>query len=96
MNGPISLVLGAQIPQVEVGLGTKGLNVAGYVDLVATTAIKVGGGFGGSTGCDARDLKVLATAGAKAAFFGMSASFGSTTLFSKDFRAAYPRACGIV
>jgi len=94
MNGPISLVLGAQIPQLEVGLGTKGLNVAGFVDLVADTAIKVGGGFGGSTGCDARDLKVLATAGAKASFFGMSADLGSTTLFSKDFIASYPPACG--
>ena len=46
---------------------------------------------GASTGgCDARDLKVLATAGAKAAFFGLSADLGSTTLFSKDFIAAWP------
>ena len=101
LNGPITLVLGAQIPQIELGLGGKGLNVAGFVDLVADTAIKVGGqgpvGVGPSTGgCDARDLKVLATAGAKAAFFGLSADLGSTTLFSKDFIAAWPPKCGTV
>ncbi|HYA45905.1 MAG TPA: hypothetical protein VED59_09865, partial [Acidimicrobiales bacterium] len=96
MNGPITLVLGAQIPQIELGLGGEGLNIAGFVDLVADTAIKVGGGFGGSTGCDARDLNVLATAGAKAAFFGLSAELGSTTLFNKHFVAAYPPGCGTV
>jgi hypothetical protein len=94
LNGPISLVLGAQIPQIEVGLGGKGLNVAGFVDLVADTAIKVGGGFGGQTGCDARDLTVIATAGAKSAFFGLSLDLGSTTLFSKDFNASWPPGCG--
>jgi hypothetical protein len=101
LNGPITLVLGAQIPQIELGLGGKGLNVAGFVDLVADTAIKVGGqgppGAGPSTGgCDARDLKVLATAGAEAAFFGLSADLGSTTLFSKDFIASWPPGCGTV
>ncbi len=100
LSGPISLVLGAQIPQLELGLGVKGLSVAGFVDLVADTAIKVGGGtpgLGPSTGgCDARDLKVLATAGAKASFFGLSASLGLTTLFSKDFIASYPPGCGTV
>jgi hypothetical protein len=101
LNGPITLVLGAQIPQIELGLGGKGLNVAGFVDLVADTAIKVGGqgpaGVGPSTGgCDARDLKVLATAGAEAAFFGLSADLGSTTLFSKDFIASWPPGCGTV
>jgi hypothetical protein len=94
MNGPISLVLGAQIPQIEVGLGGKGLNVAGFVDLIADTAIKVGGGFGGQTGCDARDLRVMATAGAKAAFFGLSMDLGSATLFSQDFNASWPPGCG--
>ena len=101
LNGPITLVLGAQLPQIELGLGGKGLNVAGFVDLVADTAIKVGGqgpaGVGPSTGgCDARDLKVLATAGAEAAFFGLSADLGSTTLFSKDFIASWPPGCGTV
>ena len=101
LNGPITLVLGAQIPQIEVGLGGKGLNVAGFVDLVADTAIKVGGqgpaGLGPSTGgCDARDLKVLASAGATAAFFGLSANLGSKTLFSKDFIASWPPGCGTV
>ena len=64
LSGPITLVLGAQIPQLELGLGVKGLNVAGYVDLVADTAIQVGGhggAVGASTGCDARDLKVVST-----------------------------------
>jgi hypothetical protein len=101
LSGPITLVLGAQIPQLEVGVGVKGLNVAGFVDVVADTAIKVGGntpGLGPSTGgCDARDLKVLVTAGAKASFFGFSANVVSpVTLFSKDFLASYPPGCGTV
>jgi hypothetical protein len=101
MSGPITLVLGAQIPQLELGLGVKGLNVAGFVDLVADTALQVGGntgGLGASTGgCDARDLKVVATAGAEASFFGFSASLTSpVTLFSKDFTASYPPGCGTV
>ncbi len=97
LSGPISLVLGAQIPQLELGLGVKGLSVAGYVDLVADTALQVGGGLGASTGgCDARDLKVVASAGAEAKFFGFSATTGSTTLYSQDFLASYPPGCGTV
>ena len=101
LSGPITLVLGAQIPQLEVGIGVKGLNVAGFVDVVADTAIKVGGntpGLGPSTGgCDACDLKVLVTAGAKASFFGFSTNLvNPVTLFSKDFIASYPPACGTV
>jgi hypothetical protein len=100
LSGPISLVLGAQIPQLELGLGVKGLNVAGYVDLVADTALQVGGNSGGigagTGGCDARDLKVVASAGAEANFFGFSATTGSSTLFSQDFLASYPPGCGTV
>jgi hypothetical protein len=97
-SGPISLVLGAQIPQLELGLGIKGLNVAGFVDLVADTAIQVGGGGGGavSTGCDARVVNVTSSAGAEANFFGFSASSSPVTLFNKNFQAAYPPGCGTV
>ncbi len=99
LSGPISLVLGAQIPQLELGLGIKGLNVAGFVDLVADTAIQVGGNGGGvgvSTGCDARVINVTSSAGAEANFFGFSASSSPVTLFSKNFQAAYPPGCGTV
>jgi len=99
LSGPISLVLGAQIPQLELGLGIKGLNVAGFVDLVADTAIQVGGSGGGvgvSTGCDARVINVTSSAGAEANFFGFSASSSPVTLFSKNFQAAYPAGCGTV
>ncbi len=99
LSGPISLVLGAQIPQLELGLGIKGLNVAGFVDLVADTAIQVGGNGGGvgvSTGCDARVINVTSSAGAEANFFGFSASSSPVTLFSKNFQAAYPAGCGTV
>ncbi len=99
MSGPISLVLGAQVPQLELGLGIKGLNVAGFVDLVADTAIQVGGNGGGvgvSTGCDARVINVTSSAGAEANFFGFSASSSPVTLFSKNFQAAYPPGCGTV
>jgi hypothetical protein len=99
MSGPISLILGAQIPQLELGLGIKGLNVAGFVDLVADTAIQVGGNGGGggvSTGCDAREINVTSSAGAEANFFGFSATSTPVTLFSKTFNAAYPAGCGTV
>lgn len=99
LSGPVSLVLGAQVPQIELGLGVKGLNVAGFVDLVADTAIQVGGNSGAvgvTTGCDARELEVEATAGAEANFFGFSAASSSATLFSKTFVASYPPGCGTV
>jgi hypothetical protein len=91
--------LGTQIPQLELGLGIKGLNVAGFVDLVADTAIQVGGNGGGagvSTGCDAREINVTSSAGAEVNFFGFSASSSPVTLFSKNFQAAYPSGCGTV
>jgi hypothetical protein len=47
-------------------------------------------------GCDARDLKVEVTAGAKATFFGMNIPLGAVTLFEHDFLNSYPPACGTV
>ena len=38
-SGPLSFIFGAQMPQLELGLGVKGLNVAGYVTLVGSTGI---------------------------------------------------------
>lgn len=97
VSRPTSLVLGAQIPQLELGLGIKGLNVPGVVDLVADTAIQAGGNGGGvgvSTGCDARAINVTSSAGAGVNFFGFSALSSPVTLFSDTFRAAYPAGCG--
>jgi hypothetical protein len=100
LNGPITLVLGAQVPELDLGLGVKGLSIAGYVDLIADTAVQVGGGSGGlgasTGGCDARELEVEATAGAKASFFGFSVGTSPVTLFTKIINAAYPPGCGTV
>ncbi len=102
LNGPITVVLGADIPEIEVGLGWKeGMSIGGFVKVVADTAIKVGGqGPAGAMpetgGCDARDLKVEVTAGARAGFFGIKIPLGVVTLFDHDFLNSYPPACGTV
>ena len=88
-TGPISFILGAQLPELELGMGTKGLNIAGHVTLVGQTGIATYG-----AGCDTRKLQALGTAGADASFFGMSASLGSVKLFDKSYYASYPPGCG--
>ncbi|GAA1147540.1 hypothetical protein [Nocardioides aquiterrae] len=88
-NGPISFIFGAQLPQLELGMGTKGLSIAGNVTLIGQTGIATYG-----SGCDTRKFQVLGTTGAKASFFGMSASLGSATLFDKSYYASYPAGCG--
>jgi hypothetical protein len=89
-TGPISFVFGAQMPQIELGLGAKGLNVAGNITLVGSTGIATYG-----SGCDTRQMEVEGTAGAEANFFGFSADVGSATLFDKKIEAAYPAGCGV-
>ncbi|MGO9790916.1 MAG: hypothetical protein ACLP8S_15890 [Solirubrobacteraceae bacterium] len=89
-TGPVSVIFGAQIPQLELGLGVKGLNVAGFVTLIADTGVAT---FG--PGCDTRGLQVQASAGAEAKFFGLSLSLGSATLFQKQVTASYPAGCGV-
>lgn len=88
-QGPLSFVLGAQMPQLQLGMGIKGFNVAGNVTLVGTTEIATTG-----PGCDTRKMRILGTTGASASFFGLSASLGTQTLFDKTIQAAYPPACG--
>ena len=89
-TGPLSFTLGAQLPQLELGLGTKGLNVAGNVTLVGQTGIATYG-----AGCDTRKYQVIGTTGASAAFFGLSANLFSKTLFDKSYYASYPNGCGV-
>ncbi len=89
-TGPLTVIFGAQIPQLELGLGVKGLNVAGFVTLIADTGVATYG-----SGCDTRGLQVQASAGAEANFFGFSASLGSATLFQKQIMASYPAGCGV-
>jgi RNase P/RNase MRP subunit p29 len=88
-SGPLNFTFGAQMPQLELGLGVKGLNVAGYVTLAGTTGITTYG-----PGCDMRQMEITGSAGASASFFGFSSSFGSTTLFDKTIKASWPRGCG--
>ena len=88
-NGPLSVILGAQVPQLELGLGVKGLNVGGFVTLVAQTGVELKG-----SGCDTRGLEFLGSTGAEANFFGFSAPLGAATLFEKKYTAAYPAGCG--
>jgi hypothetical protein len=88
-TGPLSVIFGAQVPQLELGLGVKGLNVGGFVTLVAQTGVSTYG-----SGCDTRGLEVLGSAGAEANFFGFSAPLGAATLFDKKVSAAYPAGCG--
>jgi hypothetical protein len=88
-NGPITFVFGAQMPQIELGLGAKGLNVAGNITLVGSTGIATYG-----SGCDTRQIEILADAGAEANFFGFSAPLAQATLFDKKQQAAYPAGCG--
>jgi RNase P/RNase MRP subunit p29 len=88
-TGPLSIVFGAQMPQLELGLGVKGLNVAGNVTLIGSTGIATQG-----AGCDTRQMEIEGVAGASASFFGFSSSFGSTTLFDKKIQASWPRGCG--
>jgi hypothetical protein len=89
-TGPLSVIFGAQIPQLELGLGVKGLNVAGFVTLIANTGVATYG-----PGCDTRGLLVQGSAGAEASFFGLSTSLGSATLFTKQIAASYPAGCGV-
>ena len=88
-TGPISFILGAQLPQLELGMGTKGLNIAGHVTLVGQTGIATYG-----AGCDTRKFQILSTAGATGRFFGLSASLGTVSLFDKSYYASYPAGCG--
>lgn len=88
-KGPISFIFGAQMPQLELGLGVKGLNIAGNVTLVGQTGIATSG-----PGCDTRQMRVLGTAGVSANFFGFSAGPGPATLFDKTINASYPAGCG--
>lgn len=89
-NGPVSVIFGAQVPQLELGLGVKGLNVGGFVTLVAQTGMEEK-----YSGCDTRGLEVLGSTGAEANFFGFSAPLGAATLFDKKYSTAYPRGCGV-
>ena len=89
-TGPLSVIFGAQIPQLELGLGVKGLNVGGFVTLIADTGVVTYGG-----GCDTRGLQVQASAGAEAKFFGLSLNLVSATLFQKQISASYPSGCGV-
>lgn len=89
-QGPISFVFGAQLPQLELGMGTKGLNVAGHVTLVGQTGIATYG-----AGCDTRKYQVFSTAGATGEFFGLSAALGTVKLFDKSYYASYPAGCGV-
>jgi hypothetical protein len=89
-NGPLSFELGAQMPQVELGLGVKGFNVAGNITLQGVTEIATQG-----SNCDTRKMQITGTAGATASFFGLSGDLGSATLFDKTINAAYPRGCGV-
>ncbi len=89
-KGPLSFVFGAQMPQLQLGMGIKGFNVAGNVTLVGTTEIAT---YGSS--CDTRKMRILGTAGANASFFGLSTSFGTASLFDKTIAASYPAGCGI-
>lgn len=88
-TGPISFVLGAQMPQLELGVGTKGLNIAGTLTLVGQTGIATYG-----AGCDTRKFQILGTAGANASFFGLEADLYSQKLFDKSYYASYPSGCG--
>lgn len=87
-TGPISFIFGAQMPQLELGLGVKGLNVAGFVTPLISTGIAT---FG--AGCDTRKIEAQAVAGAQANFFGFNAS-ASATLFDKSVYASFPKGCG--
>ena len=89
-NGPLSFTLGAQLPQLELGMGTKGLNVAGHVTLVGQTGIATYG-----SGCDTRKYQVIGSTGATGSFFGMSANLFSKNLFDKSYYASYPYGCGV-
>ncbi len=97
LNGPISLILGAQMPRLEFGLGVKGASVGAYTNLVASTAVKIGGQQGGGTGgCDAREMEIEATTGADAQVFGLKIGTSPYTLFDKTYQLAYPAGCGTV
>lgn len=95
-NGPISLVIGAQVPRIEFGLGVKGASAGAYVNLVASTAVKVGGQGGSTGGCDARALTVEATTGVEARIFGLGISTSPFTLYNKEIQLSYPKGCGKV
>ncbi|MGC9963020.1 MAG: hypothetical protein ABSE47_14100 [Acidimicrobiales bacterium] len=87
-SGPMSFLFGAQFPQIELGLGVKGLNVGAFVTLLGESGIAF------INSCDTREFLIEGTTGAEASFFGLSASLGSATLFSKTYQAAYPPGCG--
>jgi hypothetical protein len=88
-TGPLSFVFGAQMPQIELGLGVKGLNVAGNITLIGSSGIATYG-----SGCDTRQMEVEGVAGADASFFGFSSNLASATLFDKKINAAWPKGCG--
>lgn len=87
--GPMSFIFGATMPQLELGLGVKGLNVAGHVALIGTTGIATQG-----AGCDTRAMEIVGKAGATASFFGFSAETGDATLFDKTYNSSSPQGCG--
>lgn len=88
-NGPLSFILGAQMPQLELGLGIKGFNVAGNVTLIGSTEIATQG-----SNCDTRKMEIEGTAAASATFFGLSVDTDPQQLFDKTIYAAHPAGCG--
>jgi hypothetical protein len=88
-TGPISFIFGAQMPEIDLGLGVKGLDVAGNITLVGSSGIATYG-----SGCDTRQLEGEGVAGATASFFGFSTNLASATLFDKKIQASYPSGCG--
>jgi hypothetical protein len=87
-TGPINFVFGAQMPQIELGLGVKGLDVAGKVTVLGVSGISNQGS------CDTRQFEIQGDAGAEADFFGFSADLASAQLFDKKIEASYPKGCG--
>jgi hypothetical protein len=106
LSGPIGIVIGAEAPRIDLGVGVEGaVSVAGFIDFIGTTAIQVGGnsslgilgGLGGSTGgCDARALMVVSETGIDADVLGHGFTPYTKELFSKEFDASYPPGCGAV
>jgi hypothetical protein len=87
-SAAVTFTFGAQFPQIELGLGVKGLNVGAFVTLVGQSGIAF------SSGCDTRQFQIVGSAGAEASFFGLSASLGTATLFNKTYQSASPTDCG--
>ncbi len=87
-GGAMSFIFGAQMPQLELGLGVKGLDVAGDMTFLGTTGVAT---FGG--GCDTRQIEAEGSGVAQSTFFGLSEN-ATKTLFDKKTQAAFPAGCG--